>query len=130
MLKRNLIVIAFIIFGLSATNNAFGQDREAGSGLATGVRATENSNRKATIKKPTSIAAKKPKQIQPGNSGGTISNQRTSRKPKPAGLLAAGELLIHAVKGENNAPSSTGDQPELQRKKTRTRSTQKRQHKP
>lgn len=75
-------------------------------------------------------AVKKPKTTIKKPSGGTISNQKSSRKPKPAGLLAAGELLIHAVKGENKAQTSTGDQPELQRKKTRTRSTQKRQHKP
>jgi hypothetical protein len=113
---KKLMLIAIATMSLIFVSNTFGQaaDWEI----------------KPAVKKPKS-AIKKPKQVQPGqNSGGTISNQRSSRKPKPTGLLAAGELLIHAVKGENKAQTSTGDQPELQRKKTRTRITQKRQHKP
>lgn len=96
MLKRNLIAIAIAVFGLVFASNAFGQDREAGSGLATG------------IKKPTTTV-KKPKQVQPRNSGGNISNQRTSRTRKtPTGYVITKDLdLSNPVKNQTSSNQRT-----------------------
>ena len=80
MLKRNLIVIAIAIItlGLGITS-AFGQ--AADWEIKPAVK-----NPKTSVKKSNSVKVRKPQQVQPGNSGGTISNQRTSnnssRKPQ------------------------------------------------
>lgn len=141
MLKRNLIAIAIIVMGLGITG-AFGQDREAGSGLATG------------IKKPTTTV-KKPKQVQPGqNSGGTITNQRTSRtRTTPTGITFSKIEYVRkpkSVKGQTEyvdndeyrtknprnqkirKPSgkNLGDTGTHEVGHKQRRSTQKRQHKP
>lgn len=157
MFKKNLIAIAIAVLGLGITG-AFGQP---------------TSVRKATVKKPT---IKKPasKRIQPGNSGGTVTNQRTSGKSsrirKRETTRSVGNPMFHVeidgksagwrakqsrtsnrtggsskiqkpnkksiqvdlnrtpnlIKQRRKSPTSSGDQPELQRSR-RNRSNQKRQ---
>jgi hypothetical protein len=131
MLKRNLIAISIVVLGLGITS-ASGQDRDAASGLATGVKATRTSNRKAVIKKP-AVTVKKPKQIQAGqNSDRTISNQRSSgnsfliRKPLGKQMQQENNSTYQQIIKNNNTHQNRRMQPNPSRKGSKS----KRQHLP
>ena len=113
---KKLMFIAIIIFGLGITS-VFGQDFDHNP--------RPKSVRNAKFKKPdksksyalNAHVAVKGKRVQPGNSGGTISNQRSSRTRKSALNPFLGELdLALNIKKSRTQKSVT--------------TTQKRQHKP
>lgn len=114
MLKKNLLAIAIIISGLIFTSEAFGQLSATTTGIksprdvSSGQKNTKTKNKSVSksqdklgnfeiqdVKKPTT------RQVQQGqNSGGTISNQRTSsnqtvRRPSNSGLIdtSTGEIV-------------------------------------
>lgn len=155
MLRRKLIAIAVLVLGLGITSVHAQKDKLG------------NFEIQDAIKKPTS------KQIKPGNSGGTITNQRTSGKSsrirKRETTRSVGNYMFHVeidgksagwrakksrtsnrtdgsskiqktnrksiqvdsnrtpnlIKQRKKFPTSSGDQPELQRSR-RNRSIQKR----
>jgi hypothetical protein len=119
MLKTNLIAIAIITLGLGITS-AFGQaaDWEI----------------KPAVKTP-KTTIKNPKQVQPGNSGGTITNQivsNSSSRTKKT-VVSSTNQKLEAVRKPKSTKGMTEyvDNDEYRTKKpARKGSKGKRQHKP